>query len=87
MTPEEGKAMLTELAARAMRMVLTRVACERCQWQGIANDVLRSANPFNSSKINPDPFNPIDTIQGCPRCRSVNSIIELQEACQDAFGP
>ena len=44
-----------------------KVSCEECGWEGNEETVLIAANPFDGH----------DTIQGCPRCHSVDTIYQL----------
>lgn len=47
-----------------------KVICEECNWHGFESDILRAPNPFNSR----------DELSGCPKCRSVECLIE---ACDE----
>jgi len=48
--------------------------CESCNWIGPASALL----------VAPNPFDPADTIVGCPVCKSVNEFRELcdEPGCQ-----
>jgi hypothetical protein len=48
--------------------------CENCKWIGPASALLTA----------PSPFDPSDTIVGCPQCKSVNEFRELcdEPGCQ-----
>lgn len=41
-----------------------RFVCEECDWRGLESAILCASNPFDAE----------DTIQGCPKCKSVNTM-------------
>ena len=49
-------------------VVIDKLVCRECAWTGEDEEALRAANPFN----------PEETIVGCPRCLSIDT---LQMAC------
>lgn len=43
-----------------------KVYCDACDWKGTRKEVLKAESPFD----------PMDTIEGCPVCKSVHTMIE-----------
>lgn len=41
-----------------------KVKCQECDWVGFVAEVLTAPNPFNAE----------DSVNGCPQCKSVDSI-------------
>lgn len=41
-----------------------KVRCEECDWHGEESEILTAKNPFDET----------ETINGCPNCKSVDSI-------------
>ena len=46
-----------------------QVTCEECSWMGDEDSILTDVNPFD----------PLDMIQGCPDCKSVNTLLAVCE--------
>jgi hypothetical protein len=53
-----------------------RMTCLECWWQGTYADVLTSWNPFD----------PIEPIEGCPKCRCINGPMQVCDV-QDCWEP
>ena len=47
--------------------------CNECGWVGDVANVLIAKNPFDSS----------EEVDGCPNCRDVNTIIEVEDDKRD----
>ena len=65
-----GKNMKTDKIKKA------KCSERHCNWKGLEGDLLEAQNPF-------DPF---DTLIGCPECKSINTIYPVcdEEGCWDA---
>lgn len=46
------------------RMTDSRSVCKECGWKGSGEEVLEAANPFDAN----------DTISGCPKCKSAQTM-------------
>lgn len=42
-----------------------KVRCTECDWHGHENDMLMAPNPFDGA----------ETVTGCPKCKSVDSMV------------
>ena len=47
-----------------MKVEKDKAKCKECYWKGRDHEVLRAENPFELG----------DFVQGCPQCKSVNTI-------------
>lgn len=50
-----------------MEIEKDKAKCTKCYWKGKNQGILKAKNPFNPSEL----------IQGCPQCRSVDTIIDV----------
>jgi hypothetical protein len=52
-----------------------KVKCAECDWGGVESVILTAPNPFD----------PSDTVNGCPKCHSVDSIVYAcdEDGCWD----
>jgi hypothetical protein len=52
-----------------------RLFCESCNWRGTVDDILAA----------PHPFDPEDTVSGCPQCREIGGLCQVcdEEGCWD----
>lgn len=44
-----------------------KVRCVECGWRGHENEMLLAPNPFDAT----------DTVAGCPKCKSVDSLVSV----------
>jgi hypothetical protein len=44
---------------------MDKLLCEDCAWHGLQSEMLTAPNPFDAT----------DTIHGCPKCKSVQSLL------------
>jgi len=42
-----------------------KVLCKECDWHGLETEMLRAPNPFDAEEI----------LTGCPKCKSVGSLV------------
>ena len=49
----------------SLTAVPLKILCDECGWIGITTDMLTAKNPFNAKQ----------TIDGCPNCREVNTLM------------
>jgi hypothetical protein len=61
---------------------MEKVICKECDWRGTSEDVLEAPNPFD----------PEDTLTGCPGCKQVDTMVQgcfhrgcLNEAATGGF--
>ena len=48
---------------------MARIKCSVCRWEGKAEDILVAVNPFD----------PEEEIEGCPKCKSIDSFYNPDE--------